>query len=55
MRLAHKYTKTEWICSCCGETEIRENLSGKPKPGICPKNSTPTEEKPHIWIGNLTF
>ena len=41
--------RIEYMCSCCGEKELRFVSMGKPQPGKCPRKQG---DKPHSWVVN---
>lgn len=42
----------EYMCSQCGNKQVRRIGTGKPLPGTCPKK---TGKKPHSWVVNRKF
>lgn len=47
-----KPTRTVYMCSWCGKTEIRSASMGRPQPGNCPRKAKDRNGnfKPHTWV-----
>ena len=41
--------KQEWMCTACGQKELRYVSAGRPLPGNCPQEKG---DKPHSWTVN---
>jgi len=40
----------EFMCSMCGQKQVRNTSQGRPLPGKCPRART--EGRPHRWVKN---
>ena len=52
--MQNKTTRIEYMCSWCGQKQVRPSEMGRPQPGNCsrrPRNSA-GKPQPHSWVIN---
>ena len=47
--------RVEFLCTWCGKRTMCSATHGRPEPGVCPKRSSATRERPHVWLKNRKF